>query len=160
MRCTTSMGMSRATARVPKVWRMARGPCRGTAAITHGRAAGCRRSACRSVCGQSAADRRSSGAVVAHQRLAINFKTHHGELSVFEAKRGMAGGGEAEKRIRPVVNGQYGLWIQVAHGCNVRQTQVGDHARRTCPAAASPSPGAAGFICCETGKADTSLDID
>jgi hypothetical protein len=36
-----------------------------------------------------------------------------------------------------VVNGQYGLRIQVAHGCNVRRAQVGDRERRTCPAAPS-----------------------
>src|SRR5450631_529194 len=54
-------------------------------------------------------------AVGAQQRAAIDFEADHGELPVLESKAGIAGGGEAEKRIGPVPDRKNFLSMECAH---------------------------------------------
>src|SRR4029077_3775567 len=55
-------------------------------------------------------------AVGAHERApAIRLQAHHRELTVAEAERGAARGGEAEQAVGPVANGQHGLLRVGAH---------------------------------------------
>ena len=54
-------------------------------------------------------------AVGAHQRTAIDLEADHGELPVQESKAGIAGGGEAEKRVGPVPDRKNFLSIERAH---------------------------------------------
>src|SRR5258708_18868210 len=55
-------------------------------------------------------------AVGAHQGTAIDLDADHGELSILEAETGIAGRGEAEKRIGPMPDSKNFLSIERAHG--------------------------------------------
>src|SRR5258708_36725871 len=55
-------------------------------------------------------------AVGAHQGTAIELDADHGELSILEAETGIAGRGEAEKRIGPMPDSKNFLSIECAHG--------------------------------------------
>ena len=54
-------------------------------------------------------------AVGAQQRPAIDLEADHRKLAVLEAETGIAGGGEAEKRIGPVPDRKNFLSIECAH---------------------------------------------
>ena len=54
-------------------------------------------------------------AVGAQQRLAVDTQTNHGEVAVRKAQSHVAGGGEAEQAVGPVVNRQHGFVIESAH---------------------------------------------
>jgi hypothetical protein len=54
-------------------------------------------------------------AVGAHQRTAIDLQPDHCELPVEESKAGIAGGGEAEKRVGPVPDSKNFLSMECAH---------------------------------------------
>ena len=54
--------------------------------------------------------------VGAQQRTALDLEPDHGELAVLESEAGIAGGGEAEKRIGPVPDRKNSLSIECAHG--------------------------------------------
>ena len=54
-------------------------------------------------------------AVGAQQRPAVDLEAEHGELAVLEAEPGVAGGGEGEQRVGPVMNGEDLLLIDGAH---------------------------------------------
>ncbi len=51
----------------------------------------------------------------AQQRAAIDLQPDHGELAVLESKAGIAGGGEAEKRLGPVPDRKNFLSMECAH---------------------------------------------
>ena len=51
----------------------------------------------------------------ARNGITIDLKTDHGELSVLEPEAGIAGGGEAEKRIGPVPDRKNFLSVECAH---------------------------------------------
>src|SRR5262249_31452810 len=54
-------------------------------------------------------------AVGAQQRPALHLQTDHGELAVGEAEGGIAGGAEAEQRLRPVAHLQDAPAQEIAH---------------------------------------------
>src|SRR5258705_4041846 len=54
-------------------------------------------------------------AVGAQQRLFTDLKPDHGEFAVAKTERGIAGGGEAEQGIGPVMDAQHAFLIEVAH---------------------------------------------
>src|SRR6202040_2241960 len=54
-------------------------------------------------------------AVGAHQGPAVDLQADHGELAVLESKAGIAGGGEAEKRVGPVPDRKNFLSMECAH---------------------------------------------
>ena len=54
-------------------------------------------------------------AVGAQQRAALDLEPDHGKLAVLETKAGIAGGGEAEKRIGPVPDRKNFLSMECAH---------------------------------------------
>jgi hypothetical protein len=55
-------------------------------------------------------------AVGAQQRLVVHLQADHGEVPVGKAQRRVAGGGEAEKPVGPVVNGQHAFFEKCTHG--------------------------------------------
>ena len=54
-------------------------------------------------------------AVGAEQGPAVDLQSHHRELAVLEAEPGVAGGGEAEQGVGPMVDGKNLLFIEGAH---------------------------------------------
>jgi hypothetical protein len=63
-------------------------------------------------------------AVGAQQGAAVDLEADHRELAVLEAKAGIAGGGEAEKRIGPVPDGKNFLSMECAHRVSFFRSQV------------------------------------
>src|ERR1700722_8808711 len=59
--------------------------------------------------------RASTGNSHAQQRLLADLQTDHREFAVAETERGIAGGGEAEQRIGPVMDAQHAFLVEVAH---------------------------------------------
>src|SRR5438093_1384403 len=53
-------------------------------------------------------------AVGAQQRFFADLQPDHGEFAVAETKRRIAGGGEAEQRVGPVVDAQYAFLVEAA----------------------------------------------
>ena len=47
---------------------------------------------------------------------AVHLQADHGEMAVGKAQRGVARGGEAEKAVSPVVNGQDAFFEKGTHG--------------------------------------------
>ena len=58
---------------------------------------------------------RAGDAVGTQQWTTVHFQANHGELAVFETEAGVAGAGEAEERVGPVVDGEDGLLVEIAH---------------------------------------------
>jgi hypothetical protein len=59
-------------------------------------------------------------AIGAQQRLLAELQADHGEFAVAETERRIAGGGEAEQRVGPVMNAENAFLIEVAHLSTIR----------------------------------------
>ncbi|MCY1550961.1 hypothetical protein D9M68_872560 [compost metagenome] len=55
-------------------------------------------------------------AVGAQQRLLVHAQADHGEVPVGETQRLVAGGGETEQAVGPVVHAQHALFQKCTHG--------------------------------------------
>ncbi len=58
--------------------------------------------------------------VGAQQRLLADLQPDHGEFAVAKAERGVAGGGEGEQRIGPVMDAQNAFLVEIAHPAGLR----------------------------------------
>ncbi|MNZ80954.1 hypothetical protein D3C78_996080 [compost metagenome] len=61
---------------------------------------------------------RAGDGIGAQQVLAVDLEADHGEVAVGEPQRHVAGGGEGEKAVGPVVDGQYAFFVECTHGEN------------------------------------------